>query len=648
MHRFALLSLLCFFVIPLWTRAEIHTAVSISQKPQYLEFSVTIKNSEKTAQWFSLSSQAEILQLSHAQQEKAQDGLKKIKVEPLTEARLKYLIPYEADKSYFLSSPMEVWHPVNIPNNHYTDHKKKKNRSISSPHRTLVETFSIQTSLLPGFEWVHSATGVAQQELSYAFGRFKNYNSQDGRIRIYLAKTDDSLAKTLIEHLQNYLKHYENLYGEYSYDYFAVVESPDEIGYAFPKMTWIGTRLLRFPFILKTSLPHELLHSWWGNGVFVDYASGNWCEGLTAFGADYGLLGSEDKKLYRLKALTNYKSYANQDKEIPLSEFISRGEDRSLQAIGYDKSMMVFVMLEQILGERDFNKSLRGFYQRFKYRTASWQDIIDIMSQVSGHDLKAFKEYWVHSKGQLQNDFIQLALKTINQKPSIVAKVNPVELNKIRGMKVESTVQLATHQQNLDLLVSKNKPELESSNFTLSEKPLSYTLDPQFYLFRELNELETPVTFSKFFGATEALLRLDDQEWADSFQEVFDEKSWKRVDKIENLEKSQFLIISFRTASAHPLLRDALAKRKIQISTNSITLEGQSFLLQHHSVFVTIRVQNAFVTLIHLGEGPAPTRWLQRWSRYGAQGFVVLNSASASLQGIWLDPFEIPFSPMAQ
>ena len=41
------------------------------------------------------------------------------------------------------------------------------------------------------------------------------------------------------------------------------------------------------PFILTSSYPHEILHNWWGNCVYVDYATGNWCEGLTAYLADH-------------------------------------------------------------------------------------------------------------------------------------------------------------------------------------------------------------------------------------------------------------------------------------------------------------------------------------------------------------------------
>src|SRR5258708_28852397 len=71
------------------------------------------------------------------------------------------------------------------------------------------------------------------------------------------------------------------LLGPYPYSKFALVENFWETGYGMPSFTLLGEQVIRFPFILHSSYPHELLHNWWGNGVFVDLAGGDWCEGLT-------------------------------------------------------------------------------------------------------------------------------------------------------------------------------------------------------------------------------------------------------------------------------------------------------------------------------------------------------------------------------
>jgi hypothetical protein len=58
-------------------------------------------------------------------------------------------------------------------------------------------------------------------------------------------------------------------------------------GFGFPSYTLIGGTVLRLPFIIHTSLGHEIAHCWWGNGVLVDDDGGNWSETLTTYVADY-------------------------------------------------------------------------------------------------------------------------------------------------------------------------------------------------------------------------------------------------------------------------------------------------------------------------------------------------------------------------
>ncbi|NIP28737.1 MAG: M1 family metallopeptidase, partial [Phycisphaerae bacterium] len=91
----------------------------------------------------------------------------------------------------------------------------------------------------------------------------------------YFFAETDHLAGAYLEATARYLKLYQDLFGPYPFNKFAVVENFFPTGYGFPSYTLIGGRVLRLPFIIHTSLGHEIAHCWWGNGVLVDYASGN-------------------------------------------------------------------------------------------------------------------------------------------------------------------------------------------------------------------------------------------------------------------------------------------------------------------------------------------------------------------------------------
>ena len=103
----------------------------------------------------------------------------------------------------------------------------------------------------------------------------------------YFTGANRDLSSAYLDAAIRYLKLYSDLFGPYPFPKFAVVENFFPTGYGFPSYTLLGSSVLRLPFILSSSLGHEIAHCWWGNGVQVDYQSGNWSEALTTYVADY-------------------------------------------------------------------------------------------------------------------------------------------------------------------------------------------------------------------------------------------------------------------------------------------------------------------------------------------------------------------------
>ena len=129
----------------------------------------------------------------------------------------------------------------------------------------------------------------AIDEMTLVGGPLVVYRDAAGPVEalVYLRQKDDALAAKYLTATAQYVEMYRGLVGPYPYGKFALVENFWETGYGMPSFTLLGSQIIRFPFILSSSYPHEILHNWWGNSVFVDYATGNWCEGLTAYMADH-------------------------------------------------------------------------------------------------------------------------------------------------------------------------------------------------------------------------------------------------------------------------------------------------------------------------------------------------------------------------
>ena len=177
---------------------------------------------------------------------------------------------------------------------------------------------------------------------------------------------------------------YRGLIGPYPYGKFALVENFWETGYGMPSYTLLGPQVIRFPFILTSSYPHEILHNWWGNSVFVDYESGNWCEGLTAYMADHLIQEQRGRgEEYRRDTLQKYRSYVRDGRDFPLTEFRSR-HSAATEAVGYGKTLMVFHMMRQRIGDEAFRKWAARFYREYRGKQASFADVRKSLEAVAG------------------------------------------------------------------------------------------------------------------------------------------------------------------------------------------------------------------------------------------------------------------------
>ena len=223
------------------------------------------------------------------------------------------------------------------------------------------------------------------------------------RLRTYFPATLDQvegLADGYLADSQAYIERYGALIGAYPFTEFSVVASPLPTGFGMPTLTYIGEQVLRLPFIRATSLGHEILHNWWGNGVLVDYARGNWSEGLTTFMADYAYKEAESPasaREMRLGWLRDFAAVPAGDHR-PLADFRSRTHGAAA-AVGYGKAAMVFVMLRDTIGEEAFTRGLRLFWDRMRFRIAGWPELQRAFEDASGRSLEVFFRQWLDRSG---------------------------------------------------------------------------------------------------------------------------------------------------------------------------------------------------------------------------------------------------------
>ena len=77
----------------------------------------------------------------------------------------------------------------------------------------------------------------------------------------YLLPQNQHLAAAYLRATAGYIALYSDLFGPYPFQKFAVVENFFPTGFGFPSYTLMGGTVLRLPFIIRTSLGHEIAHA---------------------------------------------------------------------------------------------------------------------------------------------------------------------------------------------------------------------------------------------------------------------------------------------------------------------------------------------------------------------------------------------------
>jgi Peptidase family M1 domain len=348
-----------------------------------------------------------------------------------------------------------------------------------------------------------------QEEIFLIGGRFTEYDRTAGSVRMmaFLRTPDPDLANRYLEAGAAYLVMYRNLIGPYPYKKFAVVENFWETGYGMPSMTLLGSAVLRLPFILQSSYPHEILHNWWGNGVFVDYESGNWSEGLTTYMADYLLQEQQGTASeYRRDALQKYADYVAAKKDFPLSDFRARYNPAS-QAVGYGKAMMFFHMLRRQIGDAAFLSALRNFYSGHRFRRAGFDDLRSAFSITAGEDLKEQFEQWVDRTGAPSLRLSRAANRVRDNGFEVTAVLEQTQPGPAYRLRVPVAVTLEGRREAYQT-VSVMKTRRMELEIPVPARPLRLDIDPEFDLFRKVDREELPPAFSQALGSEQKTIIL--------------------------------------------------------------------------------------------------------------------------------------------
>ena len=367
------------------------------------------------------------------------------------------------------------------------------------------------------------------------------------------------LASGYLEAAAVFIQRYEKEIGPYPYNHYVITANRLPTGFGMPGYTLIGQMVLRLPFIKETSLGHEILHSWFGSSVGVDYTEGNWCEGLTSYLADHSYRnekgeGIQDKKA----AITHYLSYNNREAVIPLSEFTSASHSQTLararRAVGYTRGALLFHELKEKIGEQPFKQGIRLFYQENVGKKATWTNLRESFETSSGTRLKVFFEERLHSLEIPSLSIQDIEIHSVKNRPVLTFSLiqdtqKPFSL--LVPIQIKGNSGTTTHERFIEEHDSRISIELDTH-------PLEIILDPEYSFLRTLSQPERPAVWSGFLGDSKKLVIIGSDKERKSFDSLLqalstEEMTVKNADQVSNQELSENSILFLGADQPHAL-----------------------------------------------------------------------------------------------
>ncbi|WPR72193.1 M1 family metallopeptidase [Flavobacterium sp. NG2] len=302
------------------------------------------------------------------------------------------------DKEYTLGGTGYLQNPNQIGHG-YQD----KGINVVYPKRTKTLTWHFVAPMVHDFTWA--------ADPNFAHDVFKGPNDVDLHFIYKNVPETVEKWKQLQPMMANVMDLYNQKIGNYPYEQYSFIQGGDG-GMEYGMCTLIlGNGTLEGIFGTAT---HELGHSWFQHVLASNEAKHPWMdEGFTTYIEDWVLNELANKKQAN-PFEGNYRAYyylVNSGKEQPLTTHADRyDENRSYSIASYVKGCLFLSQLSYLIGEDNLDKTLKRFYQDFKFKHPTPNDIKRTAERVSGAELDWYLTDWTQT-----TNTIDYGIKEVNE-----------------------------------------------------------------------------------------------------------------------------------------------------------------------------------------------------------------------------------------
>lgn len=320
------------------------------------------------------------------------------------------------DKNYILGGTGSLQNPNKIGFGY-----EKKGSKIKKDTNSETLTWHFKASKVHDFTWAADKTYIHDKQIT-----------ADGITIHFLYKNNPEIIenwkKAQIETVK-LMEYYNKTIGKYPYKEYSVIQGGDG-GMEYAMCTLIlGEGKLDG---LIGVIAHEMAHAWFQGVLASNESKHPWMdEGFTTFLEDSGIYELAEKKGENpiFGSYKGYKKLVESGKEQPLSTHSDRyDENRCYSVASYSKGEIFLTQLEYLIGKKNLIKTLKRFFEEFKFKHPTPNDIKRTAERVSGANLDWYLIDWTQT-----TNTIDYSIKNVESATDGVQKTG-VSLERIGRM----------------------------------------------------------------------------------------------------------------------------------------------------------------------------------------------------------------------
>ncbi len=240
--------------------------------------------------------------------------------------------------------------------------------------------------------------------------KFEVLTKQVGNTKVMYYYYSDKQSQDSLETSCCALQTFTELIGEYPYSTLSVVEANFvHGGMEYPNLVYISDNLPSYEDYTNV-IVHEIAHQWWYNLVGSNAFNNGWQdEGLTDYTTAMFYEKNPSYNVDKDKIIHNgIKSYAffvdiytSVYKELDTSMTRALDEyntEPEYVYMAYVKSMLMFDSLRSLIGDKNFFSGLKLYFETYKFKEASPEQMIACFEKASKKELESFFKSWLEGK----------------------------------------------------------------------------------------------------------------------------------------------------------------------------------------------------------------------------------------------------------